>query len=38
MGIRSTITKLNDLLHQHDEELWQHLEQKTKVAIQGVWS
>ena len=33
VGIRSTITRLNDLLHEHDQELWQHLEQKTKVLL-----
>lgn len=31
VGIRSTITKLSQLLKEHDEELWRHLEVTTKV-------
>ncbi|KAM7261428.1 hypothetical protein ACFE04_008795 [Oxalis oulophora] len=34
VGIRSTITKLSQLLKQHDEELWRHLEVTTKVNPQ----
>ncbi|KAJ8774293.1 hypothetical protein K2173_009724 [Erythroxylum novogranatense] len=30
VGIRSTITKLSQLLKEHDEELWLHLEITTK--------
>ncbi|KAK4585686.1 hypothetical protein RGQ29_023081 [Quercus rubra] len=30
VGIRSTITKLSQLLKEHDEELWRHLEVTTK--------
>lgn len=30
-GIRSTITRLSQLLKEHDEELWRHLEVTTKV-------
>lgn len=33
VGIRSTITKLSQLLKEHDEELWRHLEVTTKVRI-----
>ena len=31
VGIRSTITRLSQLLKEHDEELWRHLEMTTKV-------
>lgn len=31
VGIRSTITKLSQLLKEQDEELWRHLEITTKV-------
>jgi hypothetical protein len=31
VGIRSTITRLSQLLKEHDEELWRHLEITTKV-------
>lgn len=31
VGIRSTITKLSQLLRKHDEELWRHLEITSKV-------
>lgn len=31
VGIRSTITRLSQLLKEHDEELWRHLEVTTKV-------
>ncbi|XP_020526552.1 TBC1 domain family member 13 isoform X2 [Amborella trichopoda] len=34
VGIRSTITKLSQLLREHDEELWRHLEVTTKVNPQ----
>nr|XP_043631188.1 TBC1 domain family member 13-like [Erigeron canadensis] len=34
VGIRSTITSLSQLLKQHDEELWRHLEVTTKVNPQ----
>ncbi|CAI0380227.1 unnamed protein product [Linum tenue] len=34
VGIRSTITKLSQLLKEHDEELWRHLEITTKVNPQ----
>lgn len=34
VGIRSTIAQLNDLLKQHDEELWRHLEFTSKVNPQ----
>ncbi|ONK58298.1 uncharacterized protein A4U43_C09F10730 [Asparagus officinalis] len=34
VGIRSTITKLSQLLKRHDEELWRHLEVTTKVNPQ----
>ncbi|XP_057959110.1 uncharacterized protein LOC131151732 isoform X2 [Malania oleifera] len=34
VGIRSTITKLAQLLKEHDEELWRHLEVTTKVNPQ----
>ncbi|CAL1354512.1 unnamed protein product [Linum trigynum] len=34
VGIRSTITKLSQLLREHDEELWRHLEITTKVNPQ----
>lgn len=30
-GIRSTITRLSQLLKEHDEELWRHLEVTTEV-------
>ncbi|KAI4370456.1 hypothetical protein MLD38_018809 [Melastoma candidum] len=33
-GIRSTISKLSELLKEHDEELWRHLEITTKVNPQ----
>ena len=33
VGIRSTITKLSQLLKEHDEELWRHLEVTTKVRL-----
>ncbi|XP_015887302.2 uncharacterized protein LOC107422380 isoform X2 [Ziziphus jujuba] len=33
VGIRSTITKLSQLLKEHDEELWRHLEVTTKTAF-----
>jgi len=31
VGIRSTITRLSQLLKEHDEELWRHLEVTSKV-------
>jgi hypothetical protein len=34
VGIRSTISKLSQLLKKHDEELWRHLEVTTKVNPQ----
>ncbi|OVA10397.1 Rab-GTPase-TBC domain [Macleaya cordata] len=34
VGIHSTITKLSQLLKEHDEELWRHLEVTTKVNPQ----
>ncbi|KAK1282649.1 hypothetical protein QJS10_CPB22g00683 [Acorus calamus] len=34
VGIRSTITRLSQLLKKHDEELWRHLEVTTKVNPQ----
>ncbi|KAF5192437.1 Tbc1 domain family member [Thalictrum thalictroides] len=34
VGIRSTITKMSQLLKEHDEELWRHLEITTKVNPQ----
>ncbi|KAF9606455.1 hypothetical protein IFM89_025285, partial [Coptis chinensis] len=34
VGIRSTITKMSQLLKEHDEELWRHLEVTTKVNPQ----
>ncbi|TXG72604.1 hypothetical protein EZV62_001183 [Acer yangbiense] len=34
VGIRSTISKLSQLLKEHDEELWRHLEVTTKVNPQ----
>ncbi|CAL5214098.1 unnamed protein product [Lathyrus oleraceus] len=34
VGIRSTITKLSQLLRKHDEELWRHLEMTSKVNPQ----
>ncbi|XVF29108.1 hypothetical protein REPUB_Repub15cG0091500 [Reevesia pubescens] len=34
VGIRSTITRLSQLLKEHDEELWRHLEVTTKVNPQ----
>ncbi|CAH9080142.1 unnamed protein product [Cuscuta europaea] len=34
VGIRSTITKLSQLLKEHDEELWRHLDVTTKVNPQ----
>ncbi|KAL1561598.1 TBC1 domain family member 13-like [Salvia divinorum] len=34
VGIRSTITRLSQLLKEHDEELWRHLEMTTKVNPQ----
>ncbi|KAJ9541598.1 hypothetical protein OSB04_028104 [Centaurea solstitialis] len=34
VGIRSTISKLSQLLRKHDEELWRHLEVTTKVNPQ----
>lgn len=33
VGIRSTITKLSQLLRKHDEELWRHLEITSKVRV-----
>ncbi|KAG4387612.1 hypothetical protein GLYMA_11G255600v4 [Glycine max] len=33
-GIRSTITRLSQLLKEHDEELWRHLEVTTEVNPQ----
>ncbi|MQL76479.1 hypothetical protein Taro_008884 [Colocasia esculenta] len=33
VGIRSTITKLSQLLKKHDEELWRHLEVTTKGGV-----
>lgn len=32
VGIRSTLTRLSQLLKEHDEELWRHLEVTTKVC------
>ncbi|CAI9268727.1 unnamed protein product [Lactuca saligna] len=34
VGIRSTISKMSQLLKDHDEELWRHLEHTTKVNPQ----
>ncbi|KAI3511535.1 hypothetical protein L1887_18690 [Cichorium endivia] len=34
VGIRSTISKMSQLLKEHDEELWRHLEHTTKVNPQ----
>ncbi|CAK8578486.1 unnamed protein product [Lathyrus sativus] len=34
VGIRSTITRLSQLLRKHDEELWRHLEITSKVNPQ----
>lgn len=34
VGIRSTITKLSQLLRKHDEELWRHLEITSKINPQ----
>ncbi|KAE8723839.1 Detected protein of confused Function [Hibiscus syriacus] len=34
VGIRSTISRLSQLLKEHDEELWRHLEITTKVNPQ----
>ncbi|XP_061369137.1 uncharacterized protein LOC133312021 [Gastrolobium bilobum] len=34
VGIRSTLTRLSQLLKEHDEELWRHLEITTKVNPQ----
>ncbi|XP_065862794.1 uncharacterized protein [Euphorbia lathyris] len=34
VGIRATITRLSQLLKEHDEELWRHLEVTTKVNPQ----
>ncbi|XP_010527478.1 PREDICTED: TBC domain-containing protein C1952.17c-like [Tarenaya hassleriana] len=34
VGIRSTITRLSQLLKEHDEELWRHLEITTKINPQ----
>ncbi|KAL0433025.1 UNVERIFIED_CONTAM: TBC1 domain family member 13 [Sesamum latifolium] len=34
VGIRSTLTRLSQLLKEHDEELWRHLEMATKVNTQ----
>ncbi|KAF1887821.1 hypothetical protein Lal_00023829 [Lupinus albus] len=34
VGIRSTITRLSQLLREHDEELWRHLELTSKVNPQ----
>jgi TBC1 domain family member 13 len=31
VGIRSTLSKLSQLLKRHDEELWRHMEVTTKV-------
>lgn len=33
VGIRSTITRLSQLLKEHDEELWRHLEVTTNVRF-----
>lgn len=33
VGIRATITRLSQLLKEHDEELWRHLEMTTKVRL-----
>lgn len=35
VGIRSTITKLSQLLKRYDEELWRHLEITTQVTLNG---
>jgi len=32
VGIRSTLSKLSQLLKRHDEELWRHMEVTTKVG------
>jgi hypothetical protein len=32
VGIRSTLSKLSQLLKRHDEELWRHMEITTKVG------
>ncbi|KAL8473535.1 hypothetical protein ACS0TY_030387 [Phlomoides rotata] len=34
VGIRATITRLSQLLKEHDEELWRHLEMTSKVNPQ----
>ncbi|KAL8172253.1 hypothetical protein V2J09_024057 [Rumex salicifolius] len=34
VGIRSTITRLSELLREHDEELWRHLEITCKINPQ----
>ncbi|KAL8048462.1 hypothetical protein ABFX02_07G067900 [Erythranthe guttata] len=34
VGIRATISRLSQLLKEHDEELWRHLEMTTKVNPQ----
>lgn len=33
VGIRATITRLSQLLKDHDEELWRHLEFTSKVRF-----
>lgn len=33
VGIRATINRLSQLLKQHDEELWRHLEMTSKVRF-----
>lgn len=33
VGIRATITRLSQMLKDHDEELWRHLELTTKVRL-----
>lgn len=35
VGIRSTITRLSQLLKEHDEEVWRHLEVTTKVRAES---
>lgn len=38
VGIRSTITRLSQLLKEHDGELWRHLEVTTKVRHGCIFS
>lgn len=38
VGIRSTITRLSQLLKEHDGELWRHLEITTKVRHEYIFN